>query len=85
MTEIHNAVAAIWQHRDDNYSEIRSSGDGETAKGGDEFYRGMNRPIGSAFERISNLRRPANRVPLAVGCKACPGGLFLLEVVRRNT
>ena len=27
--EIHNAIAAIWQHRDDNYSEIRSA---ETAK-----------------------------------------------------
>ena len=27
--EIHNAIAAIWQHRDDNYSEICSA---ETAK-----------------------------------------------------
>jgi GTP 3',8-cyclase len=27
--EIHSAIAAIWQHRDDNYSEIRSA---ETAK-----------------------------------------------------
>lgn len=27
--EIHNAIAAIWLHRDDNYSEIRTA---ETAK-----------------------------------------------------
>ena len=27
--EIHNAIAVVWLHRDDNYSEIRTA---ETAK-----------------------------------------------------
>src|SRR5258708_37209587 len=62
--EIHNAIAAIWLHRDDNYSEIRTAETAKQQKVEMSF-------IGAERVRISNLWWFTNPASSTVNCNTC--------------